>query len=167
LVLNGVKNKYSWVDKGSSYLLSDILAAMLLAQLENEDPIRQKRSLITDAYFEIFKPLADRKLVSIFSPMHTQIINHHAFWVIFNNVENKLIFMNSLREKNISAYIGYLPLHSSPKGLSLGYNLGDLPITEEMAERIVRLPFYTELADLGLNYCVTEMKNVLRIIYPD
>ncbi|OVE79227.1 hypothetical protein BVY01_03075, partial [bacterium I07] len=84
LVLEGVKNKYSWVDKGSSYLLSDILAAMLLAQLENESLIKEKRSRITDAYFKLFNPLFEKGQVTIFQPGEDDIINHHAFWVVFD-----------------------------------------------------------------------------------
>ena len=73
--------------------------------------------------------------------------------------------MSMLREKTVSAYIGYLPLHSSPKGITFGYKPSDLPITEDLASRIVRLPFYTELGEIGLDYCIKSMKEVLNKIY--
>jgi len=165
LVLEGVKNKYSWVDKGSSYLLSDILAAMLLPQLEDEENIKAKRSTITEAYLKLFKPFAEKGVLSFFKPGKESRINHHAFWIVFDTAENKSLFMSELREKNISVYIGYLPLHSSPVGLKLGYKPQDVPITEDLASRIVRLPFYTELAEVGLEYCINEMENVLNKIY--
>jgi dTDP-4-amino-4,6-dideoxygalactose transaminase len=165
LVLEGVKNKYSWVDKGSSYLLSDILAAMLLAQLEDEDLIKSKRSKITQAYAQLFKPFVESGNVKIFQPESYCALNHHAFWVIFDTAKSKSLFMSSLREKNISVYIGYLPLHSSPMGSKFGYKPEDLPITEELASRITRLPFYTELADNGLEYCIEEMNIVLNKLY--
>jgi len=165
LVLNGVKNKYSWVDKGSSYLLSDILAAMLLAQLEEEEIIKAKREKITEGYFHIFnKYINDKKVVTLSKNKYQQL-NHHAFWVVFDTVANKNKFMQLLRERDIYVYIGYLPLHSSPMGKKFGYNKWDLPITEDLANRIVRLPFYTDLAENGLNYCLNEMKKVLEIIY--
>ena len=92
-------------------------------------------------------------------------INHHAFWVAFDTKENSESFMSMLREKTVSAYIGYLPLHSSPKGITFGYKPSDLPITEDLANRIVRLPFYTELGKTGLDYCIESMKEVLNKIY--
>ncbi len=165
LVLNGVKNKYSWVDKGSSYLLSDILAAMLFAQLENEETIKAKRAKITDAYAELFRKYVDRGLVSVFKPKNHHQLNHHAFWVVFDDNSNKVKFMEMLREKNIHVYIGYLPLHSSPMGLQFGYKAEDLPLTEDLASRIVRLPFYTSMADEGLDYCIRKMEAVLQNIY--
>ncbi|RZJ34866.1 MAG: dTDP-4-amino-4,6-dideoxygalactose transaminase [Flavobacterium sp.] len=166
LVLNGVKNKYSWVDKGSSYLLSDILAAMLLAQLEQEDKMKAIRSRITDAYFKLFTPYAERGLVSFFKiPPHVEI-NHHAFWVVFDSTEHQQQFMAKLRDHKVSAYIGYLALHSSPKGMEFGYKAEDLPVTQDLADRIVRLPFYTELGEIGLDYCINAMQQVLNEIYP-
>ena len=73
--------------------------------------------------------------------------------------------MAGLREKTIYAYIGYIPLHSAPKGLEYGYAKNDLPLTEDLGNRIVRLPFYTELSKNGLDYCTKEMRKQLEIIY--
>lgn len=165
LVLNGVKNKYSWVDKGSSYLLSDLLASILLAQLEEEEVIRKKRSTLTTAYGNLFESYVYKEHVSVMQPTNEHILNHHAYWVIFDTVENKNLFMNELEEKNISAYIGYIPLHSSPMGKKIGYKPSDLPITEELGSRILRMPFYTDLADHGIDYCIKQMKIVLQKIY--
>ena len=92
-------------------------------------------------------------------------VNHHAFWVIFDTIEHKMEFMNKLKEKDIYAYIGYLPLHSAPYGLKLGYKPTDLSLTEDYGNRIVRLPFYTELADVGLDYTINTMKAVLTELY--
>jgi dTDP-4-amino-4,6-dideoxygalactose transaminase len=165
LVLSGVKSKYSWVDKGSSYLLSDVLAAMLYAQLKNEDVIKGKRSKITSAYQNLFTPFAEQGNVSIFQTQEYHELNHHAFWVVFDTLKNKEEFMAQLREKEVAAYIGYLPLHSAPKGVELGYKAEDLPLTEDVANRLVRLPFYTELADNGLDHCIKSMSQVLNNLY--
>lgn len=165
LVLKGVKNKYSWVDKGSSYLLSDILAAMLYAQLEKEEAIRTKRSAITDAYSNLFAPFMNKGHIQMLSSTDDHKLNHHAFWVVFDTMENSVRFMEMLREKNVSVYIGYLPLHSAPMGLKYGYKAEDLPLTEDLASRITRLPFYTDLADNGLEYCIESMNEVLNKIY--
>lgn len=165
LVLNGVKNKYSWVDKGSSYLLSNILAAMLFAQLEDEEVIKKKRSHITAAYEKLFDKYEKKGNLRMLKYSENQKINHHAFWVIFDTQANKEKFMLQLREKDIHAYIGYLPLHSSPMGLSYGYKPEDLPITEDLAMRLLRMPFFTDLTVNGLEYCVGQMEDVLINLY--
>jgi dTDP-4-amino-4,6-dideoxygalactose transaminase len=72
---------------------------------------------------------------------------------------------NKLKEKEIYVYIGYIPLHSAPYGLKLGYKPEDVPITEDLGNRIVRLPFYTSLADEGLDYTIKNMKAILFEIY--
>lgn len=165
LVINGMKNKYSWVDKGSSYLLSDCLAAMLYAQLLHEDEIKAKRGELTKKYFEVFLPFAEQGVISILKPNEDQKLNHHAFWVLFDTLEQKLAFMAKCKEKDVYVYIGYMPLHSAPYGLELGYEAADLPITESIGERIARLPFYTSLADEGLEYTIDVMTNVMKEIY--
>jgi dTDP-4-amino-4,6-dideoxygalactose transaminase len=165
LVLNGMKNKYSWVDKGSSYLLSDILAAILYAQLEKEEEIKAKRGVLTTAYFDIFDPFVKKGCVNVFEKKEYDELNNHAFWAIFDTIDNKNIFMSKLKEKDIYAYIGYLPLHSAPMGQRFGYKSSDLPITEDLASRIVRMPFYTSLVDEGLEYCMENMKTILNKIY--
>jgi dTDP-4-amino-4,6-dideoxygalactose transaminase len=165
LVLKGVKSKYSWVDLGSSFLLSDILAAMLLSQLEHVEKIVKMRGVVTDAYRELFQPYADTGYLKIPDIPEGIVINNHAFFVIFDSSENQEMFLSLLKEKNIYAYIGYLPLHSSPMGQRFGYQADDLPVTEDLASRIVRLPFYSDLQADSLEYCIAGMQSALRIIY--
>lgn len=165
LVLDGVKSKYSWVEKGSSYLLSDILAAGLLAQLENEDLIVDKRRKVTEAYYKLFQPFYNAGKLNIYQPQKHITSNHHAFWVVFDSSENRSVFMERLRSYDIHVYIGYLPLHSSPMGIKFGYKPDDLPITEGVADRVVRLPFYAGMADVGLGYTIEKMATVLKEIY--
>lgn len=165
LVLKGVKNKYSWVDKGSSYLLSDINAAMLLAQLEKESEIKTLRSKITNAYLDLFLKYQQKNVLYYFHLEDFITINHHAFWVIFDTEENQERFLNLLRNYEVFAYIGYVPLHSSPMGLKYGYTAESLPITESLSKKIVRLPFYADLAEAKLVYCIDSMKKVLTNIY--
>lgn len=165
LVLNGMKNKYSWVDKGSSYLLSDVLAAMLLAQLEHESEIRSKRAKLTQMYARLFEPYYQRGLVEIMHPTAVDQINHHAYWVVFDSSENRQRFMDGCRKYEIYVYIGYMPLHSAPYGLHFGYKPESLPITESIGERVARLPYYTALADEGLDYVATHMQQVMKEIY--
>jgi len=165
LVLKGVKSKYSWVDLGSSFLLSDILSAMLLSQLEHVEKIVKMRGVVTNTYRELFQPYADNGYLKIPVIPEKVVINNHAFFVIFDTEENQQQFISLLKEKNIYAYIGYLPLHSSPMGQRFGYQADDLPVTEDLASRIVRLPFYSELQGDSLEYCIAGMQSVLKIIY--
>ncbi len=165
LVVKGVKSKYSWVDIGSSFLLSDILAGMLLVQLQKVGDIVVKRAKITKAYREIYTPYAERGLVRIPKPPSGVKLNHHAFFVIFDTEKNQERFISLLLKKGVYAYIGYMPLHSSPHGKRFGYKDTDLPLTESIGKRIVRLPFYTDLTDNGLEYCIESMKTVLNDLY--
>lgn len=169
LVLDGVRSKYGWVDKGSSYLLSDILAAMLYAQFEKIDEITQYRSRITDAYREVITPFEVAGLVSLPHPPEGCEINHHAYFVLLDTSENRKAFLSILKIKfGVSAYIGYVPLHSFTKGLELGYKPEDLPLTENLANRVVRLPFYADLgkSDDDLKYVVDSIRSTLLEIYP-
>lgn len=165
LVINGQKNKYSWVDKGSSYLLSDVLAAMLYAQLEHEEEIMAKRGKLTEAYQNLFAPYAKKGIIGVFQPKEYVKLNHHAYWAVFPTAEDRANFMSRLKDKEIYVYIGYMPLHSSPYGLRLGYKPESFPLTEDLSSRIVRLPFYTSLADEGLDYTMDNMKTVLKEMY--
>ncbi|MFC1735240.1 dTDP-4-amino-4,6-dideoxygalactose transaminase [Candidatus Hydrogenedentota bacterium] len=165
LVLKGVQNKYGWADIGSSFLLADILAAMLLAQIEGTDEIVAKRGKVTQAYRELYKPYEAKSCLKMPKPPPGVKINNHAFFVVFDTEDNQKRFLSLLRTKEIHAYIGYVPLHSYVMGRKLGYRPEDVPLTENIAKRIVRLPFYADMADAGLDYCIEGMGDVLREIY--
>lgn len=165
LVLYGQKTKYHWVDIGSSYLLSDILAALLLAQLEYEDELFVLRKKVTDDYSKLLNPYQKQGFIHTTTCSDELRWNSHAFWILFDKENHKEMFLNSLKQKDVYAYIGYMPLHSSPMGQSLGYRSEDLPITEDLGKRIVRLPLYAELAENGLNYCLEQISLVMRDIY--
>lgn len=167
LVLCGLRNKYTWVDKGSSYLLSDILAALLFSQLEKEDEIKTQRSFLTKAYMDLLLKYKSKGILSFFQLRDTDEINHHAFWITLKSELMREVFISKLKEKGVSAYIGYLPLHSAPMGISLGYKKEDLPITEDLASRIVRLPFYTDLTGDDLDYTICAIDEVLRKLLCD
>jgi dTDP-4-amino-4,6-dideoxygalactose transaminase len=161
LVLHGLKSKYHWVDIGSSYLLSDILAAVLLAQLEAEDEITTKRREIVEKYIHTLKPYKEKGLLQYSPYNETMNVNCHAFWVIFQDKKICERFIGLLKEKSVYAYIGYVPLHSSPMGKKFGYHANDLPITEDVASRIVRLPLYPGLIR-NLDYCLECITEALR-----
>ena len=163
-VLHGLKTKYHWVDKGSSYLLSDLLASVLLSQLEQEEEIKKMRSNITHHYNKLFNTLKSYPISTQYFPKNCNV-NHHAYWVIFDSIGNKELFLKRLIEKGIYAYIGYTPLHSAPMGQKFGYKSEDLPITQDYGNRIVRLPFYNELQNEFMEYCCDSIKKVIKSIY--
>ncbi len=165
LVLDGVKTKYHWVSKGSSYLLADILSAMLLTQLESVEKIVKLRGNVTKAYRKMLTPYEKKGWIKL--PVHPANIeiNNHAFFIIFDTSQNRGKFLSELKKKNVSAYIGYEPLHSSPMGGKYGYKANDLPITQDQATRLVRLPFYTDLQGKDLDYCIDAIDTTLSSMY--
>ena len=138
LVVQGLKNKYSWVDYGSSFLPSDLLSSILLAQLEEIDFLQMKREKLFFEYYEKFK---DLNLQTIEIPEGVEN-NFHAFWIVFNTPNQRDLFIKKSNEINIMPYIGYIPLHNSKMGEKVGRTPYPLLHTESISSRIVRLPFY-------------------------
>jgi dTDP-4-amino-4,6-dideoxygalactose transaminase len=166
LVLKGIKNKYSWVDIGSSFILSDILAAMLCEQVKSANKVTQYRDIVTQSYKILLEPYESMGYLSTPKPPDGVKINNHAFFVIFDSEKNQKTFLTTLKANNINAYIGYVPLHSSPMGQTYGYKSKDLPLTEDISHRIVRLPLYTDLhVKENLDYCINGMKSALQSMY--
>jgi dTDP-4-amino-4,6-dideoxygalactose transaminase len=165
LVIDGVISKYGWVDKGSSFLLADMLAAMLFAQLERTDEITALRGKVTAAYEALFSKFEKAGCLTMPHPPEGVTVNNHAFFVIFDSAGSRQTFLARMRDFKVSAYIGYVPLHSFAKGRELGYKPEDLPLTEELASRIVRLPLYADLANDGLDYVIDSMGQVLGELY--
>ncbi|MFQ5963115.1 MAG: dTDP-4-amino-4,6-dideoxygalactose transaminase [Candidatus Scalinduaceae bacterium] len=141
----GEVDKYTWLDIGSSYVPSDLLAAFLYAQLEKMDEIDKRRRENFDYYFQSLTPLANDGLLRLpeFPPKYRG--NNHLFYVILKDSETRDALMNYLRSKGILAVFHYLPLHLSPVGLSLGYEEGQFPVTESISGRLLRLPFFYDL----------------------
>ena len=157
----GEIDKYAWVDIGSSYLPSDILAAFLYAQLEKLDEIQQRRLSIYNTYKEVLKPFEEEGLLRL--PIVPEYAQHnaHLFYVLFNDHVTRDGIMDSLKVHDIYAVFHYIPLHSAPMGLKLGYGEGDLPITESVSERLLRLPMYAGMAEEELEYTSSVLKTVI------
>ena len=145
--LRGRVDKYTWVDIGSSYVPSDMLAAFLVGQLEHMEKITEKRRLICNQYHDILAPLAERGLLRL--PILPQYCttNYHMFYILTSNIEERTALIAHLGQAGILAVFHYVPLHSSPYGQSLGGRSGALPITEEMSARLLRLPLYYDMTE--------------------
>lgn len=159
--LRGEIDKYTWIDIGSSYLLSDILAAFLYAQLENLEEIKKKRKEIFDFYYESLKKLEETgrlRLPIIPSNCET---NYHLFCVLLPSEEKRNSLIDKLKNAGIQAVFHYIPLHTSPMGAKFGYGEGDLPITESISGRLLRLPFYTDLTKEEQEFIITTLKKCI------
>ena len=141
----GEVDKYTWVDVGSSYLPSEISCAFLYAQLEAMDAITERRRRIYEFYLEHLSPLQEQGLLGLpFVPRECQI-NYHLFYILLNEPSTRDGLMAYLKDNQIQAVFHYVPLHTSPMGNRLGYNEGDLPLTEDLSARLLRLPFYYDI----------------------
>ena len=142
----GEVDKYTWVDIGSSYLPSDLLAAFLRAQLEHRDQIQSRRREIWDTYSRELAPWADANGVRlpIVPPECEQ--TYHMFYVIMPSIESRQALISHLAASGILAVFHYLPLHLSPMGLRFGGRQGDFPVTEDLSDRLLRFPFFTGMS---------------------
>ena len=143
----GEVDKYTWMDIGSSYIASDLLAAVLLAQLEAMEEITALRRRVYDRYSVGLAPLVHAGTVEVQSiPQHCAS-NFHMFYILVEDLPTRTRLIEHLKRDGIHAVFHYVPLHTSPVGESMGYRAGMLPVTEYCADRIVRLPLYAGLRD--------------------
>lgn len=141
----GEVDKYSWQGVGSSYLPSEILAALLYGQLNRFDEIMQKRMHVWNTYNECFAGLEAQGLFK--RPFIPDYAGHnaHCFFVIANSPKERNDLMDHLKANGVGAVFHYIPLHSAPAGLEMGYRAEDLPLTEEYSARLLRLPLYADM----------------------
>jgi len=159
----GEVDKYTWIDIGSSYLPSDILSAILFAQLEKIEVITKKRINIWNYYHDSFKELEDKNLFRRPGVPKECIHNGHIYYIILNNQATRENLMNYLKNKGILAVFHYLPLHLSPMGLKMGYKEGDLKVTERISDCILRLPMYFELTRNDQDFVIDSIKDCFQI----
>ncbi len=143
----GEVDKYTWIDIGSSFLPSDLQAAFLYAQLEKMEEINSRREHHFDYYYKALMPLVNRgkmRLPCVFSECQS---NSHLFYIILEDEKTRNALMAHLKKKGILAVFHYLALHLSPVGKKMGYTNGQLPVTESLSNRLLRLPFYYEITE--------------------
>ncbi len=148
--LRGQVDKYSWVDIGSSYLPSDLLAAFLYAQLEARDYIQSRRQRLWHTYYDNLASWATDFGIQLPTvPAHCEQA-YHMFYLLMPSLEIRTAFIEYFRTHNILAVSHYVPLHSSTMGQKFGGRLASCPVTEDISARLVRLPFYTTMSDAEL-----------------
>lgn len=155
----GEVDKYTWVGIGSSYLPSEILAALLLAQMESHDAIQRRREAVWNLYCQGLQDWAAEYGVSLQVIPEDCSQSFHMFFMIFGDADDRQAFISHMRSAGMSATFHYLPLHSSEMGLRLGGRVGDCPVTESISERLVRLPFYTDLVEADQLRVIESVKS--------
>lgn len=138
----GQVDKYTWVDRGSSYLQSDLNAAYLWAQLEHADQINEDRLASWHAYWDGLEPLAQEGLIELPHVPEGCVHNAHMFWLKCADLRERTDLIAWLKEREIQATFHYVPLHSSPAGLRFGRFDGEDEYTTRESDRLVRLPMY-------------------------
>jgi dTDP-4-amino-4,6-dideoxygalactose transaminase len=143
----GQVDKYSWVDLGSSYLPSDILAAVLFAQLEKHELIQARRRQLWERYASELSGFAEARGFRLpHVPAHCGQ-TFHMFYMLTRSLDERQALIAHMREAGIQAPFHYLPLHLSDMGVRWGGKVGDCPVTEDVSDRLVRLPLYYDLSD--------------------
>jgi dTDP-4-amino-4,6-dideoxygalactose transaminase len=141
----GQVDKYTWVDIGSSYLPSDILAAFLFAQFERRQKIQLHRKQVWEMYYTGLKDWAEAHDVQLpHVPAHCEQ-SYHMFYMLLPRLELRQKLIAYLRECGVYSVFHYLPLHLSEMGQGFGGKIGDCPVTERVSDQLVRLPFHNAL----------------------
>ena len=152
----GQIDKYSWVDIGSSYLPSELIAAVLLAQLESKDKIQAKRLAIWNTYHTELKKWAnDNAILQPYIPNHCEHPGH-IYYLLMPNLDSRTRFIEWMQSQNIVTVFHYLPLHLSDMGQQFGGQAGDCPVTEDISDRLVRLPLFYDLSENDLSYVIEK-----------
>lgn len=149
--------KYEWLDLGSSYLPSDLLAALLLAQLERSEEITARRRSVWSAYHSGLADLEKRGWLRRPIVPSRAVHGAHIYYVLFPHEEVRVSVQNALRAAGIHATTHYVPLHATEGGRRLGRPGSEFPVTERISETLLRLPLYPDLSE-------TEISRVLDVL---
>jgi dTDP-4-amino-4,6-dideoxygalactose transaminase len=153
----GQVDKYTWVDLGSSYVLSDLLAGYLFAQLEVRDQIQAARRAVWERYDETLAAWAATTGVRTPTiPAYCEQA-YHMYYLLMPSLADRTRFIAYLKERGILSVFHYLPLHLSDMGRKYGGQPGDCPVTEDLSDRLVRLPFYTTLTSDDQSKVIDEV----------
>ncbi len=155
--LKGLVDKYTWVDKGSSYLPSDILSAFLYARLENIYILQSQREKAYNYYLHALQDLEKSERVQLPKTTQGAAHNGHIFYVLLKDMNTRDQLMYWLRERKITSVFHYIPLHSSPFGKTLGGDSFYLPVTDSISGRILRLPLFSSISEQEQLYIVEEI----------
>ncbi|HEX3993407.1 MAG TPA: dTDP-4-amino-4,6-dideoxygalactose transaminase [Acetobacteraceae bacterium] len=149
--MRGEIPKYEWIDIGSSFLPSDILAALLLAQLERADELTTRRREVWDRYQLAFRSLEEEGLVSQPRPTQEAAHNGHIYYLVGRDPMLTTAVLGRLKADGIAATRHYVPLHSAPAGRLFGRTDHDLPVTDRVAATLIRLPLFSGISEQAVD----------------
>jgi dTDP-4-amino-4,6-dideoxygalactose transaminase len=158
----GNVDKYTWCDIGSSFLPGELAAAFLWAQMEEAELITQKRMNIWNIYHQKFAELESKGLVVRPSVPQDAKHNAHMYYILVPSLKHRTALIERLSERGMNAVFHYVPLHSSPAGLRFGRASGNLSNTEELSDRLLRLPLWPELKPSQAEAVVDAVGEFLR-----
>lgn len=156
----GEVDKYVWVDVGSSFYPSDMIAAFLWAQLENLQTIQNKRLELWHSYYQILKPIKDKGLLQLPEIPAYATNNAHIFYILCNSLEERTHISSSLNRQNINAVFHYQSLHKSPY-YSSQYSTRQLPNADRYSNTLLRLPMYFELTLEDVHYVADTLSSAI------
>jgi len=162
----GEVDKYGWIDVGSSYLPSDLLAAFLLAQLESRDRIQAHRRRAWDAYREGLSAWASRSGAALPCVPADCTPAYHLFFVLLPSLDERQALVAFLKARDVAAPFHYLPLHLSSMGRRFGGRPGDCPVAERVSDQLVRLPLYNDLSDTEQAHVIASINAFTRTAAP-
>ncbi|WP_341540157.1 dTDP-4-amino-4,6-dideoxygalactose transaminase [Hydrogenispora ethanolica] len=162
--IDGEVDRYTWVNWGSSYTPSEVLTAFLYAQFMELERITAKRRMIHGAYTHYLLPYARSGKIGIPVIPSACQSNYHLYYILFPTETARKNAQKALASSGIETAFHYVPLHSSPMGQRLGYRSGDLPLTEDLSRRLLRLPFFTGMTDSEIEYVMEHVTGILEKI---
>lgn len=159
----GQVDKYTWQDKGSSYLPSELNAAYLYGQLESADMIQKSRMRAWNLYNDGLKTLEDKGYIELMKVPSECKHNAHMFYIKCKNLEERTKLIAHLQNNSINAVFHYIPLHSSPAGAKYGRFFGEDKWTTKESERLLRLPLYYKINDNLVDSVISTIKGYYNI----
>lgn len=158
----GQVDKYSWKDTGSSFAMSDVLAAYLFAQLEKREVIQAKRANVFRRYADALEPVADELGIRLpVVPDHC-VPAYHMFYVLLPTRSVRDAVLAAMRSDGVTATFHYVPLHSSEAGRRFARRWTDCPVTDDISGRLLRLPFYNDLTEADQARVVDSLVHAVR-----
>lgn len=154
----GEVDKYTWVDKGSSYLPSELISAFLYSQLQYSQKIVEKRLAIYNHYRERLGVLDKLGKIKLPANQYQDNCNNHIFYILTDSLKQRNALIKYLNNNSINAVFHYIPLHSSPAGLKYGRTFGKMQITDYVSNVLIRLPMYYEMTKANVEFVVSKIE---------
>ena len=152
------------MDIGSSYLPSELVSAFLYAQMEQAEQIIAKRRTLFDLYYDLLKPLEDDGFIRLPYIGSDCTSNGHIFYIVSNSLTERIMLIAHLKLAGIYAVFHYVPLHSSYGGKQFGRVSGTMDVTDNISDRLLRLPLYYEMSDVDVRFVAKNIDEFYRTL---